>query len=162
MPLSREKKKGILEDLKSHLVKAKSAVFVNFHGLSVGDATSLRKSLKTAGVDYVVAKKSLVRKALSDSKIEGTLPQLDGELAIAMSQDLIAPARGVYEYQKKLDGKVAILGGIFEGEYKDKEAMVSIASIPPLQVLYGQFVNLINSPLQGLVIALNAVAEKKQ
>jgi|SRR5271168_3736951 len=162
MPLTREKKKEILDELKSSLAKSKSAVFVNFHGLSVGDATSLRKALKVAGVEYIVAKKTLVKKALSESKVSGELPTLDGELAIALSNDLIAPARGVYEFQKKLEGKVAILGGIFEGEFKDKAAMVSIASIPSLKVLHGQFVNLINSPLQGLVIALNAIAEKKQ
>ena len=43
----------------------------------------------------------------------------------------------------------------------DKVAMTEIAAIPSTQVLYGQFVNLINSPIQGLVIALDKIAEKK-
>jgi len=63
---------------------------------------------------------------------------------------------------KELKDNLSIVGGIFDGSYAEREMMVSIASIPPLQTLYGQVVNLINSPLQGLVLALNAIAEKKQ
>jgi len=40
--------------------------------------------------------------------------------------------------------------------------MQEIATIPSLQVLRGMFVNVINSPIQGLAIALNAIAQKKQ
>jgi len=50
---------------------------------------------------------------------------------------------------------------VFQGVYKDAEEMTEIASIPSLQVLRGMFVNVINSPIQGMVIALNAVAEKR-
>jgi hypothetical protein len=39
--------------------------------------------------------------------------------------------------------------------------MNSIATIPPLPVLRGMFVNVINSPIQSLVIALSKVAEIK-
>jgi ribosomal protein L10 len=40
--------------------------------------------------------------------------------------------------------------------------MESIALIPSQKTLYAQFVNIINSPIQGFVVALNAIAEKKQ
>ena len=62
--------------------------------------------------------------------------------------------------RKKLDGKVSIIGGIFDGEYKSQAEMLSIASIPSLQVLRGMFVNVINSPIQRFAIALNAIASK--
>ena len=161
MPISKNKKQEIFKDLADIVKGAKSLVFVNFHGVNVTDATALRKSLKDSGVNYVVAKKSLVKKAVTDHKIPGEMPSLDGELGLAYGDDLIAPAREVYDFQKKLDNKIAILGGVFEGVFKSKDEMLSIATIPSLHVLRGQFVNLINSPLQGLVIALNAIAEKK-
>ena len=47
------------------------------------------------------------------------------------------------------------------GVFKDQAEMTEIASIPPLPVLRGMFVNVINSPIQGLVLGLNAIAEKK-
>ena len=53
------------------------------------------------------------------------------------------------------------MGGVFDGEYMDKAAMTAIANIPDVPVLRGMFVNVINSPIQGMVIALNAIAEKK-
>lgn len=161
MAINKEKKTEILKKVSSAIDGSKSTVFVNFHGLSVSDTTSLRKSLTQEKVGYTVAKKTLINRALSDKKIEGEKPSFEGELAIAYGEDLVAPARGVYEFQKKHKDNIAILGGIFDGIYKTQEEMTEIASIPPLQVLRGMFVNVINSPIQGLVIGLNAIAEKK-
>jgi large subunit ribosomal protein L10 len=89
------------------------------------------------------------------------MPQLDGEIAIAYSADLLAPAREIYVFEKKFKDNVKIVGGVFEGAYADREKMVAIATIPSQQVLYAQFVNLINSPIQRLVIGLSQIAEKK-
>jgi len=162
MPITKEQKKGTLDKIKGAVKDSSSVVFVNFHGLGVAASSEMRRALRASGVGYFVAKKSLIKKALESEKMESQLPALDGEVAMAFSKDSIAPAREVYVFQKKFDGKLSILGGIFEGSFRDKESMMSIATIPPLQVLYGQFVNLINSPIQGLVLALNAIAEKKQ
>jgi len=161
MAISKEKKKEIFDDIKSIIEKSKSVVFVNFHGLGVGETTELRRKLKGDDSGYFVAKKTLIKKVLEEIKPEGELPELNGELSLAYSEDLTAPARGVYEFQKNKEDKISILGGIFEGKYMDKVAMTGIASIPSTPVLYGQFVNVINSPIQGLVIALNKIAEKK-
>ena len=162
MPITKEQKKETLEKIKGAVKDSSSVVFVNFHGLGVAQSSEMRRALRAQQVSYFVTKKTLIKKALEGEKIENELPSLDGEVAIAYGKDAVAPAREVYTFQKKFDGKLSILGGIFEGSFKDKESMMSIATIPSLQVLYGQFVNLINSPIQGLVLALNAIAEKKQ
>lgn len=161
MAISKEKKEKIYSDIKDVVKKSQSVVFVNFHGLGVGETTSLRRKLKKEGVGYVVAKKTIIKRALDDIKPEGDMPQLDGELALAYSEDLTAPARGVFDFQKKVKDKIAILGGIFEGRYMNQVAMTEIAAIPSNQVLYGQFVNLINTPIQQFVTVLDKVAEKK-
>jgi large subunit ribosomal protein L10 len=160
MAITKEKKKEIVADLKKVIGDAKSVVFVNFHGLPVSDVSVLRRSLKTEKVGYKVAKKTLIKRVLGEQTISGTQPSFDGELALAYSDDLIAPARGIFGFQKKLDGKVSILGGIFEGRYMSKEEMTEIASIPALDVLRGMFVNIINSPIQRMAIALSEVAKK--
>ncbi len=56
---------------------------------------------------------------------------------------------------------MGILGGIFEGEFLNRERMLEIATIPSQIVLRGMFANVINSSIQRLVIALGAIAEKK-
>ena len=162
MAITKEKKEEILGDVTESVKDSKSVVFVNFHGLSVSDTTELRKNLRENEVSYKVAKKTIIKRVLNDSDIDGELPVLDGEIALAYGDDLIAPAREVYEFQKKHKESVAIVGGIFEGKYMNKEEMTHIASIPPLQVLRAQFVNLINTPIQQLVVAMDQIAEKRE
>lgn len=163
MPLTRAKKEEVVEDLKGIAESSKNITFVNFKGLNVEKANQVRKQLRESGVHYLVAKKSLIKKALNDVGVSGELPSLEGEIAIAYSgDDHIAPAREVYYFQKKEGGVLSIAGGVFDGRFMDATEMTEVASIPSRQVLYGQFVNLINSPLQGLVIALDGIAQKKE
>jgi large subunit ribosomal protein L10 len=161
MAITREKKGEIVDKLSKALKGAKSLVFVNFHGLKVSNATEMRKVLKSDGVSYTVAKKSLTARALSGEKFTGTQPALEGELALAWGDDLVAPARGVHAFQKKFPESLKILGGIFEGRYMSKGEMEEIALIPGFDVLRGKFVNIINSPIQRFVIGLNEIAKKK-
>ena len=161
MAISRHKKEEIVANIKDAIKQSESVVFVNFHGLGVIDTTRLRSSLREENIGYVVAKKSLIKRALESSKIEGDLPVLEGELAIAYAGDLLSPARGVFNFHKKHKDKINILGGVFEGRYMDQSEMTAIASIPPLQVLYGQFVNLINSPIHRFAVVLSEIAKSK-
>jgi len=162
MARTKAQKKEIIERLERIMQGAKSLVFVNFHGLKVSDATKFRRKLKDEGVGFFVAKKTLTSLALDSRKYEGDRPELVGEFGLAYSEDLIAPARGVYEFQNKLKDQVSIVGGVFESRYMSKDEMLGIASIPPLKTLQGMFVNLINSPIQGFVMALDQITKKKQ
>ena len=161
MAVSKQKKQEIYKGVAELIKNSQSVVFVNFHGLTVANVTQVRKDLKKQNVGYKVAKKRIATKALSAAGIKGTLPELAGELGFAYGADLIAPAREIYTFQKKLDNKISILGGIFEGKYMTQDEMVGIASIPSQNTLYAQFVNLINSPIQGFVMALSQIAEKR-
>ena len=167
MAISREKKGEILEKLKKIVQDSISIVFVNFHSLPVMESSAIRKSMREHGIGYTIAKKTLTKKALAEGKIAGEMPLMPGELGIvylpaqAGGTDSIEPAREVYQFQKKLDKKIQIVGGVFEGKFMNREEMLIIAQIPTLQVLQAQFVNLINSPIQRFVIGLNAIAEKK-
>lgn len=161
MAITRAKKEEIVEKLKKAFKNAKSLIFVNFHGLRVADATSLRRALKNEGVSYMVAKKSLTSQALESVKFDGTQPPLEGELALAWGEDLVAPARGVYAFQEKFPENLKIMGGVFEGRFMTAIEMEEIARIPTLEVLRGKFVNIINSPIQRLAVALNEIAKIK-
>ena len=161
MAISKDKKKDILEKLEKVFSDAKSVAFVNFHGLTVSGATELRKILREGKVGYFVAKKTLIRKALTGKKVEGELPTLDGEIGVAWSEEVTAPAREVHSFGKKLGAGIALVGGIFEGKFLGKEGIMTIAMIPGRKTLEAQFVNLINSPIQGFVMALDQIAKKK-
>lgn len=160
MAITKEKKTTILSKLDGVKNDSESIVFVKFNGLSVGDTTTMRASLREEGVGYFVAKKTLMKRAF-DGAFEGEIPTLEGEIAVAYSTDAIAPAQKIKEFTTKHKDNLAIAGGVFQGVYKDAAEMTEIASIPALPVLRGMFVNVINSPIQGLVLGLKAIADKK-
>ncbi len=86
---------------------------------------------------------------------------MPGQIAIAYSDDLLAPAREVFAFQKGHKDNISIVGGVFDGKFMDATAMMSIATIPPLQTLRGMFVNLINSPIQRFAVVLDQIALAK-
>lgn len=162
MAITKQKKVDIVGRVADALKEAVTVVFVGFKGLSVLDTTLMRKDFRGKGVRYYVAKKTLIRRALEDKSYPGEAPELPGEIALAWStEDPTAAPRGIHERAKKHKGALAILGGIFEGAYVSAERMIAIASIPPLPVLRGMFVNVINAPVQGLVIALDQIRARK-
>lgn len=162
MAITKEKKAQVLGRVEGALADAGSVVFVGAKKLTVAEVSGFRKKLKGQGVSYYVAKKTLIRRALDDRKFEGTIPDLPGEVAVAWGEDLVASAREVYEFAKTHKEQMSILGGVFEGRYMNAAEMTGIATIPSRQILYGMFVNVINSPIQGLVIALDQLAKKKE
>jgi len=162
MAKTKQQKADILEKLTSIFKDSASTVFVHFKGLGVSNETKMRHTLEEDGVGYFVAKKTLMRKAAELAGISGDVPELNGEIAIAYGkEDPTAPARGVHSFIKEFEDKIGIVGGIYEGGMMAAAKMQEIATIPPLDVLRGMFANVINSPIQGLAVALGQVAEKK-
>ena len=162
MAITKEKKKIINENLSTILDSANTIVFVNFHGLGDVDEGKVRNALREAGVSYYVAKKTLIRRALDARGYEGDIPTMEGELALVSSGDQVAPAREINEFVKKHEDNLSIQGGVFEGRYMNASEMMEIANIPSEQTLYAQIVNVINSPIQGFVMALSEIAKKKE
>ena len=161
MAITLDKKKELVASLEGSLKGAKSVVFVKFDRLSVADVNSMRRSLQKEGVGYSVAKKTLLKRALSVGKFTGEIPELPGQLAIAYGTDMLTPAREVHNFAKSHKENVEIVGGVFEGKYMSASEMLSIATIPPLETLRAMFVNLINSPIQRFAVVVNAIAETK-
>lgn len=158
--LKKSRKEEMIKDLEGAVKGSESVVFVNFHGMNVSDETSLRRNLREEGVGYKVSRKTLLRRALT-GKAEGEIPALPGEVAMAYSKDTTASPRSIYNFQKTHKGILSILGGIFEGKFVGGDKMTEIAMIPSREVLYAQFVNLINSPIQRLAVVLDQIAKSK-
>ena len=164
MAVTKAKKQDLLEKATDALSKTASIVFVSFRGLTVAEVNELRAGLKKEGVKYSVLKKTLLKKALSAKGISGDMPDLRGEVAYAYlkeGEDITAPARTIQGFLKKLQGKVAFLGGVLEGKYLSEAETKGIATIPGVDILKGMFVNIINSPIQRFAIALGEVAKTK-
>ena len=157
-----ESKKQIVDSLVDEFRQAQSIVFAEYRGLTVAQDTELRTALRKAGVTYQVVKNTLSSRALALTGVEGMTEQLTGPTAIAYSKtDLIAPAKVLKEYAGKYD-KLKLKGGILEGRMIDQEAVMSLASIPGRDVLYGQLAFSLISPIAGLAFVLNAIRENME
>jgi large subunit ribosomal protein L10 len=164
----REVVGGISEKMKA----AKAMVFADYRGLTVEQDTQLRNALRKAGVDYKVVKNTLTRFAASENGLNGLDTYLNGPTAMASSDsDPVAPAKILSEYAKKYD-KLEIKVGVVEGKIIDSNGVKALAELPSREVLVARvlagfnapisgFVNVLNGNLRGLVVALNAIAEKK-
>jgi len=166
MAITKQKKAEILTTATSALKNAAAAVFVSFSKLTVAEVNDLRAALRAEGVKYTVIKKTLLKKALTDVGVSGDMPEMPGEVAMAVlskevSDDITAPARSLNAFVKKFKEKLTFVGGVINGAFLSKAETVSVAQIPPTPVLRGMFVNVINSPIQRFAIALGEVAKTK-
>ncbi len=161
MALKKAKKVELIDSYTDALKGSKSAVYVKFKGLPVSETMQLRSALFGEKIHYTVVKKTLWTRATQAVGIKGEAPAIGEELAVVWGDDLLAPARLSYEFSKTHKDSFAILGGIFDGEFKDAKAMMEIATIPGREVLLSQLAYLLKSPMQRIAIAINAVAEKK-
>jgi len=159
MALTREKKEEVIKKITDIVKDAASVVFVNFHKLSVADANEMRRGLREKGVNYVVVKKTLLKRVLESVKLEGDVPGLEGEVAIAYGSDLIEPTKNIAAFEKKFKKAVSVTGGIMEGRYLTKSEANDLAKIPSRDILYGQFVTVLNAPIQQTVQVLNGVTQ---
>ena len=100
MPAKAEKVQ-VVEELKDRLSNTKSAIFVDYRGLTVEEANNLRKQFREAGVVYKVYKNTLIEIAARELGIEGIIPILEGPTAIAFGIDEpVAPAKILFRKHK--------------------------------------------------------------
>jgi len=166
-------KKAKVKELADKIREAKSFVLADYRGLTVEQDTQLRREMRQAGVEYTVVKNSIIRFAAHETGYEALDKYLEGPTALAISlNDPVAPSKLLTKFAKQYE-KLEIKAGVVEGKIVDIDGIKSIASLPSREELvakvvgglsgplYG-IVNVLNANIRGLVVALNAVAEKKQ
>ncbi len=161
MARTKANKENVVADIESRIKDAASVVFVQFNKLRVGDANTLRRKLQSENTGYIVAKKTLIKRALAPKGFKGEMPALDGEIALAYNVDPIAAARGIHEFSREHKDEIKIVGGVYDGGFIDGAKMMEIATIPSREVLLSQIAYLLKSPIQSLAIAVNEVAKSK-
>ncbi|KKS33677.1 MAG: 50S ribosomal protein L10 [Parcubacteria group bacterium GW2011_GWC2_42_13] len=155
MTITRQKKEAVIKDLKDRIKRAKVAVFVNFHGLNVAKTQKLRKVLKKVGAEYLVAKKTLLRKALDDFDFSEERPNLEGEIGLVFGyEDEVSPPREIRDFSKAKE--IRIIGGVLGKKYIDEAVIKTLAAIPTKDILLSHFARVVASPLQRLTAVLQA------
>jgi large subunit ribosomal protein L10 len=167
-----EQKKAVVAGLSEEMKNAASGVLVDYKGITVEADTKLRTELRKAGVSYKVVKNTLMQRAIQGIGLEDLEASLSGTTALAVSADAVAPAKILCEYAKKSGDKFKIKAGFVDGRVIKPAEVQALAELPPREMLVARalagfnapisgFVNVLNGNLRGLVVALNAIAEKK-
>ena len=156
MALSKEKKISILKDLSDKFSRAKAAILVDFTKLPVSKTMELRRILKQNDAEYKVAKKTLIGRILKAGGYKGVeLDELKSQVGVVFSYADPVPTAGSIHKFSKLNEALKILGGFFGLDWMDKARVLAIAKLPSREVLLGQVVATIASPLSGLVTVLS-------
>lgn len=160
MSASLEAKKLLVEEIKSKIQRAKSLTFVDYRGLTVEEDTKMRAAFRDAGADYKVYKNRLLLRALEECGITGLESVLEGTSAVAFGfEDEVAPNKIIVDTIKKTQ-KMQVKGGVLNGQIIDVAMVEKLANIPSKEVLLAKLLFLLQSPVRGLAVALNAIAEK--
>ncbi len=167
-----EQKKAAVEELAEKLKNSCAGVMVNYKGINVTDDTKLRKELREAGVEYMVVKNTLLKRAAEAVDLNGLDSIFEGTTAVAISkEDYVAAARILCNFAK--DHKFfKVKMGYVEGEPIGETEVHDLSKLPSKEVLVAKalgglnapisgFVTVLNGTIRSLAIALNAIAEKQ-
>ncbi|KRL66428.1 50S ribosomal protein L10 [Companilactobacillus versmoldensis] len=148
---------AVVESLKS----AKSVVVIDYLGLTVEEATSMRSELREQGASMQVIKNTILRRAADAAGIEGIEDLFVGPTAIAYSEeDPVAPAKVAAKYAKDVES-VEIKGGMIEGKVASLEEIQNLATLPSRDGLLSMLVSVLQAPVRDFALTVKAIADKK-
>jgi large subunit ribosomal protein L10 len=132
--------------------------FTDFTGLTVEQATELRREFHKAGVDYRVVKNTLIQTALKQvTGYDGVYDRLAGPTGVAFAyEDPVVPARIIQKFaekHKRLSLKVCVLERqVFEGS-----RLAELAKLPSRKEVMAAILGSVQAPLAGVPTVLNAL-----
>ena len=154
--MPNEKNIEKVKELSSSFQKAKALYFTEYHGLNVEQITKLRSMFFKENIDYKVAKNTLMKIALSKSKISDLDGLLSGSTAVAIAYDEpVSPAKVIKEFKKDFE-LPNVKGILFEGEYFEGEQYKKFADLLSKEELVSKFAIMLNSPMGKLLSTINA------
>ena len=163
MSKNLELKKQVVSDIVKKFQDAQSVIIVNYNGLTVEQVTGLRAQFRANGVEYVVLKNTLVRRALQELNIEGLDEVLNGPSAFAFGMsDPVSPAKIVSDFitKKKNESPIEIKAGLLGTDLMDAAQIKALADVPSREVLLARLLGSLQSSVAGFVRVLDAIAKK--
>jgi len=160
MKLKKADKVKLVKDLADKVKKENTFLLTNYEGLTSKESNELRVAMVKQGMEYRAVKKSLIQRILDKASLEGLdVLAESGQIALAWSDDGAKLAKTIADFSKKYN-KDMIIAGFLEGEFLNKERVVSLSKLPSLEILRAQFVGALKSSMSGLVNVLNGNQRK--
>jgi large subunit ribosomal protein L10 len=155
--MNREQKAAAIAEIAGQIEGAQAILAVDYRGISVPQVAELRAGLRQADASFRVVKNSLTERAADQSGAQTLKPMLTGPTALAFVRgDVATAAKTIADYGRAIQ-LLPFKGGLMDGATLDSEQIRSLSRLPSREVLYGQLVGVVASPVSGLVRSLGAL-----
>jgi len=152
----KAEKAATVADITARLKASSTAVLADYRGMTVGQMRELRSKLRGGGIEMVVVKNTLARRAARAAGYEPLSAELVGPVAMLFAvDDVSAPARILNEFIRA-NRKMVIKAGLLEGQVIKAEAVTELADLPSREVLLSRLLGAMQAPLGNLASVLQA------
>lgn len=156
--VTQQKKREIVAELVDKFKRASGFYLVEFMGMNVEQAIKFRRELRKLGIEYKVAKNTLIHRALIDAGITNIPDEkfIKSTGVVFGYDDPIAPVKVIKEVSEKTE-LPKLKAAIIEGQYYDGSQMKMLAALPSKPDLIAGILGSLNSPISGIVGSINAI-----
>ena len=156
-----EAKKAYVAELNTKIAGSLAGVVVAYNGISVADDTKMRKELREAGVEYMVVKNTMLRRAVAGTQYEAIAEYFKGDTAIALSaEDPAAAARILCKVADADKSKrFTVKGGFCDGQVLDAAGVKSLST---REGLLSMLAGSLNGIIGGLAVAIQGIVDKQE
>ncbi|MCW3030146.1 MAG: ribosomal protein, partial [Solirubrobacterales bacterium] len=155
--MNRDQKAVAIQQIADHIDKSHAIFAVDYRGISVPQVAELRAKLREADATFTVVKNSLTERAADQAGAETLKAYLAGPTALTFVRgDVATAAKAIADYARATQ-LLPFKGGLVDGDALDVEQLRSLSRLPSREVLYGQLVGVVASPVSGLVRSLSAL-----
>ncbi len=154
-------RENIIGQIQERINSSSVYFFVGFNNVKSSALSKLRNELRVVDSYVFVAKNSLIHKAVEGLNLKDLKDYLQGETGIisVYNEDIVKPCKAIVEFTKENE-TFAIKGGIIEGRKISREELEALAKLPSREVLLGQALSGLVSPLTGFFACLNQIILK--
>jgi len=156
--MKRSEKEQVIAEVTETVGRARGMFFTDFSGLTVEQATELRREFRKAGVSFRVVKNTLIQQALeSASGYDKVFPNLVGPTGVAFAfDDPVAPAKIIQKFAEK-HKKLSLKTCVIERQVYEGSKLEELAKLPTRPEIMASVLGCIQSPLAAVPTVLNAV-----
>ena len=156
--LYREK---IVDKITQDWKSSQGCIFVNFSKVSALSFNNLRNSLRKEGSFLFVSKNSLIKRALENMNAQDMSDLVDGSTALVFlnDSDVVKVSKMLFDFSKENENFV-LKGAFLNNNKLGQKELEEISKLPSRDILIGQAVMGLASPLTGFVGMLNNIILK--
>ncbi|MDR0661412.1 MAG: 50S ribosomal protein L10 [Prevotellaceae bacterium] len=160
--MRKEEKTQIIDSLAEQLQVVPHFYIADISGLNAESTSKLRRLCFEKNIKLVVAKNTLLRKALEKNGFEETIlySALEGPTSVMFCETPNAPAKLIKEFFKKQEKPVLKGAYVQECVYIGSNTLEELVNIKSREELIGDIINMLQSPAENVISALQSSGGK--